>query len=173
MVKIMKIIKCLNCSCSFTQNKKTQKFCSKHCVNNFVRCDIITYTCECCKNKFNLRKSTVKNRFGVTRFCNEKCRKEIMRLDKSVNYKGGEYVSEVGDVMILVSGKNCLSGAKIIYRALKRIVVEKIINRKLLTSECVIHINGNQCMPLHLDIRMNLQTNIKNTIKHILIIFNM
>ena len=88
---------------------------------------------------------TFKRRGEIARFCSQVCQTDFIRLDRASAYKGGKYVcQESGDVIVLVHGKDAREGIGGLYRALKRVVAEKHIGRKLLFTECVIHLDGDK-----------------------------
>ena len=121
---------CIQCGIT-TINKK---FCSNNCKwTNIVQSGKLTtkgksinnknqviLECINCKKHFSIRRS----RLGVRKFCSRDCDKNNRFVHK-------------GDYKRISLGKG-----KYIYE--HRHIMEQHINRKLLTSELVHHINGNK-----------------------------
>ena len=135
---------CKNCKCLYeSRNKKV--FCSDSCRTEYSLDKKLKFTCECCGAEFVRYESLCISRGGVERYCNPDCQTKHMKKENSTSWKGGQYVSEeTGDVLVLVESKDTKNNKNNIYRALKRIVAENALGRKLDRSECVIHVDGNK-----------------------------
>jgi hypothetical protein len=136
---------CKNCKCLYESRNIQKVFCSDSCRKEFQLERKLKFTCECCGVEFSMREVTYIARGKVARFCNSECQRIFLRNENSPAYKGGQYVSEeFGEVMVLVESKDTKLNKNNVYRALKRIVAEQKIGRKLDKSECVIHVDGNK-----------------------------
>lgn len=136
---------CKNCKCLYESRNIRKVFCSDSCRKEFQLESKLKFICECCGVEFNVRKSTYIARDNVARFCNSECQRIFLRNENATSYKGGKYVNkEFGEVMVLVESKDIRLNKNNVYRALKRIVAEHTIGRKLDRSECVIHVDGNK-----------------------------
>lgn len=129
--------------------KNTAMYCSNECFNK-IQTKKIERVCLNCGKKFNLSPSKLKR--GGGNYCSKKCfyktligkptwnkGKKIPKLSGKNNpqWKGGKIISSKGYIFILdrAHPKADKNG----YISQARFVMEKIIGRFLLYSECVHH----------------------------------
>ena len=135
---------CLNCKCIF-ESKNNKLYCSHNCRHEYQLSKKHQFNCEFCGQVSYINKKIYEARGNVARFCSKNCQTKFLRGEASPAFIDGQYIhAQTGDVMVLIGSKNAEQGINNIYKALKRIVVEKHIKRNLMTSECIIHVDGNR-----------------------------
>ena len=77
-------------------------------------------------------------------YCSMECTASDNRGQKSIKWKGGTMIhSRSKEVMILIQNSNFTLGFREKYKLRKRLIAEAVLDRKLQTTECVLHLDGN------------------------------
>jgi len=82
---------CQNCGKEFVPQRRTQKYCSRTCVNNGKKKGVVK-KCVVCGKEFEILPCDLKKRKGV--YCSHKCSNSVKRnsVTKTCSYCGKEFV---------------------------------------------------------------------------------
>lgn len=111
-------------------------FCSKECHLNSLSRVIEKRKCENCAKEFTFYKNGRKQEWG--RFCSMKCRGIAIRGEKNKSFKGGGVIGKSN--MRRISVDTLPKPTPMLEH---RLIANKIIGRKLHSTEVIIHLNGN------------------------------
>ena len=114
---------CGTCGKSYNSSHKRQKYCSRSCQGKAR--EVPPKICAYCQKPYKTQGE---------RYCSCVCMGLAQRLTNNPNWKGGTYRPDRYKVVYNEAGKR---GRE------HRFIVERIINRPLLPTEVVHHIDGN------------------------------
>lgn len=133
--------KCAICQTSLTNLPRGQRYCSKNCLKESQK-QRNTRQCKHCGKDFGSQLTSARNDKDL--YCSVKCSADDKRGYKSIMWKGGTMIHQRSkEVLVLVQSSNVFKGVRDKYKFRKRLIAELILGRKLLTSECVLHLDND------------------------------
>jgi very-short-patch-repair endonuclease len=98
---------CHNCKQKYQTKKKTSKFCSELCYQEYRKSTNVSVTCNNCGKDFSVRKSRYK--LGLVKYCSLKCRNTSEEWIESNRIKNLNQLHKTGLNKLELSGRKLLN----------------------------------------------------------------